>query len=824
MTSLPAASPQEPAPTLSASSELDQWKRVRYIRLVALGLVVLAFATYFNSLSTPFVFDDEPNIGGDMGIRELLPPNWGLLHGRRAVVRISLAINYAIDKQLAAWQGDPEGGLNPAGYHLMNIFIHASAGLVLFGLVRRCLELPKVPEVLRSASLALAGTAAAIWIVHPLNSQAVTYTIQRAESLMGLFFLLTLYCVMRHATASPSQTRWTSRWIWGVLAILFSSLGMSTKEVMITAPVMAMLLEISVLSRLGASSWKQRWWVIPALFLTWGVMYWQGFDDLIPATPASQPSMTDGEFVPGPAVDGPSAGLGISFIKPWQYALTQAGVVLHYFRLAFWPDRLALDYGWPLVISLSKGMYDVIGIGAVGIASLLLWWRRPALGVLMAAVFLILSPTSSFVPIVDMAFEHRMYLPLAALVTFVVLLVHLGLRRIEAPAWAGPALAVVVLALLATRTIVRNFDYRTPEVMWRANAQVRPFNPRVYHNLGGVIAAADPSRMPEAMALYEYAIKLVPDFVEAKNNLGALWVDMGRMDKAMPLLLDAVKAKPRDPEVQYNLGRAYLLGNDVTRAVEHLQQAIKLRPTYAKALNNLGVAYAKTGRFPEAADAFAKAVALMPKQIDMRVNLAMALLSSGRPAEAATEFRRCRELQPGDASIAAKLSGALLASGDLDGAAREIAAAMAINPRHPEVQMNVGTIAYIKGQPAAAIAQLSQALSARPGHPETARRIAWVRATSADASVRNADEAVRMAEFARRSGGGTNSEYLDTLAAAYAAAGKWELAQSVAAEALAAAATEKRAGAVKAIAARAALYQQQQPFVSQGFDEGSLRS
>lgn len=818
MSSLPATSTQELVPSLLASNELDQWKRVRYIRLVALGLVVLAFVTYFNSLSTPFLFDDEPNIGGDMGIRELLPPNWGLLHGRRAVVRISLAINYAIDKQLAAWQGDPEGGLNPAGYHLMNIFIHASAGLVLFGLVRRCLELPRVPEVLRSSSLALSGTAAAIWIAHPLNSQAVTYTIQRTESLMALFYLLTLYCMTRHAIAPEAKTRWP----WGVLAILFCSLGMSTKEVMITAPVMALMLEISVLSRLGASSWKQRWWVVPALFLTWGVMYKQGLDDLITLAPASQPAVT-GEFVPGPAVEGPSAGLGISFIKPWEYALTQAGVVLHYFRLSFWPDRLAMDYGWPLVRSLSQGLLDVLGIGAVGIASLLLWWRRPALGVLMAAIFLILSPTSSFVPIVDMAFEHRMYLPLAALVTFVVLLVHLGLRRIDAPAWAGPALAAVVLALLSTRTIVRNLDYRTPETMWRANIDVRPMNPRVYHNLGGVIAASDPSRMPEAMALYEYAIKLVPEFVEAKNNLGALWVDNGRFDKAMPLLLDAVKAKPRDAEVQYNLGRAYLLGNDVPRAIHHLELAIKLKPGYAKALNNLGVANAKSGRFPEASEAFAKAVAQMPKQLDMRVNLAMALLSSGRPAEAAAEFRKCRELEPGDASIAAKLSGALLASGDLDGAAREVAAAMAINPRHPEVQLNVGSIAYVKGQPAAAIAQWSMALSARPGHPETARRIAWVRATSADASVRNAEEAVRMAEFARRSGGGTNSEYLDTLAAAYASAGRWELAQSVVAEALAAATNEKRPGAVKAIAARAALYQQQQPFVSQGFDAGSLK-
>jgi tetratricopeptide (TPR) repeat protein len=239
-------------------------------------------------------------------------------------------------------------------------------------------------------------------------------------------------------------------------------------------------------------------------------------------------------------------------------------------------------------------------------------------------------------------------------------------------------------------------------------------------------------------------------------------------------------------------------------------------------MNNLGIAMAKSGRYRDAVDAFGNAVALMPKQLDMRGNFATALLSSGRPAEAADEFRKCREIKPDDVTYPAKLSGALLASGDLDGATREIAAAMSMNPRHPEVQMNLGTIAYAKGQPAAAIMQLSMALSTRPGHPETARRIAWIRATSSDASVRNAEEAVRLAEYARRAGGGSASAYLDTLAAAYASAGRWELAQSLASEAVTAATAEGRPGAVKAITARAALYQQKQPYISQGFDEGSL--
>jgi protein O-mannosyl-transferase len=772
MTPLPAPNHEvpssSPTATASPSSSLaidpDLSLRARYVRLVALLLVVLAFAAYFNSLTVPFLFDDEPNIIGDAGIQNFYASIPGLLQGRRGMVRISLALNYAIDKQVAAWQGEPEGGLNPAGYHLMNILIHATAGLALFGLVRRTLELPKVPEGLRGSSVALSGIVAAIWIAHPLNSQAVTYTIQRTESLMGMFYLLTLYCLVRHAIVPAGRMAWP----WGALAILFCSLGMATKEVMVTAPAMALLLELSVLSRLGASSWKRRWWVVPALFLTWGIMYKQGVNDLIMTAPSTQPAdgivpATAAEHLPGPAVEGPSAGLSVTFIKPWEYALTQAGVVLHYLRLSFWPDRLAMDYGWPVTRTIIKGLPDLLGIGAVGISSLVLWWRRPALGVLMAAFFLILSPTSSFVPIVDMVFEHRMYLPLAALVTLAVLLVHLGLRRIEAPAWAGPALVAVVLALLLTRTIVRNNDYRTAEALWRANLDVRPMNPRVYHNLGGVIAAADPARLPEAMALYEIALKLVPDFAEAKNNLGALWVDQGRLDKAMPLLLDAVKVKPRDAEVQYNLGRAYLLGNDLPHAIEHLQLAINLRPNYAKAMNNLGIAMAKSGRYRDAVDAFGNAVALMPKQLDMRGNLATALLSSGRPAEAADEFRKCREIDPVDVTYSAKLSGALLASGDVDGATREIAAAMAINQRHPEVQMNLGTIAYAKGQPTAAITQLSMAMSARPGHPETARRIAWIRATSSDASVRNAEEAVRMAEYARRAGGGSASAYLDTL-------------------------------------------------------------
>ena len=204
--------------------------------LPALVIICVGLYAYHNSLRGPFVFDDVPAIRDNPTIHQLWPP-WQALSPPQAdnpvtarpVVNLSLAVNYAL------------GGLNVWGYHVVNLAIHILGALVLYGVVRRTLLCASLRERYGDEARWLALAVALIWVVHPLQTESVTYLIQRTESLMGLFFLLTLYCVIRGSTSSGRRG-------WYAAAIVCCALGMGSKEVMVVAPLTVLLYDRAFLS------------------------------------------------------------------------------------------------------------------------------------------------------------------------------------------------------------------------------------------------------------------------------------------------------------------------------------------------------------------------------------------------------------------------------------------------------------------------------------------------------------------------------------------------------------------------------------------------
>jgi hypothetical protein len=195
-------------------------------------VIVAGLAVYANSFAGVFVFDDSVHILQNERIRDLsaLPK---VLSGRRPVVDFTLAVNYALDE------------LTVRGYHAVNLAIHIAAALILFGTVRRTLQRKMFLDRFSRSSSWLALVSALIWVVHPLQTQSVTYMIQRAESLMGLFYLLTLYCVIRGVESSRSTA-------WFTLAVCACAAGMGSKAVMVTAPVLVLLY-------VGAGAYTRAW-------------------------------------------------------------------------------------------------------------------------------------------------------------------------------------------------------------------------------------------------------------------------------------------------------------------------------------------------------------------------------------------------------------------------------------------------------------------------------------------------------------------------------------------------------------------------------------
>lgn len=392
----------------------------------AIALLLMAGAVaYTGAVNTGFVFDDLVWISANPQITD--PAEYLRTSGDRSLVALSVVANHRL------------GGLNPLGYHAFNVAVHLAAGLTLFALLARVLALPRWGGRFAGRETHLAFAAALLWTVHPLNTQAVTYVIQRAESMMGLFYLLTFYCWTRAATG-PRPLLWQALAGGSFLASCFC------KEVAVTLPPVLLLYDRLFL----AASWKQvfaRWRGYLLLAGVWALKLY---------------------FVLGSAFGGATevgVGFGLRTITKTQYALTQTEVILHYLRLAVWPVGQSADYnGWPVATSFADVWPSAVGLGGILLASAALLYLRPRVGFLAAWFFLILAPTSSVMPIIDVAFEHRMYLSLAAVAVGVVLLGDLALQSWPAARgrWrlVGGAGVLVAAALLGRQALERHPVYR----------------------------------------------------------------------------------------------------------------------------------------------------------------------------------------------------------------------------------------------------------------------------------------------------------------------------------------------------------------------------
>ncbi len=376
--------------------------------LTACALVVLAgLLAYSNSFGGVFLFDDLQSIVENPEIRTFarVDSATGGFH-RRLVGQRSFALSYAL------------GELEVAGYHAFNLTVHLVAGLLLFGMVRRTLLLGSPEGEYARAARPLAFAVALIWVVHPLQTQGVTYIVQRLESMMAMFYLACLYGTLRGSQSSRS-------WPWYVAAVVACSLGIGTKEVMTTAPLTVLIYDRVFLANSWQEVFRRRWGVyigfLPATLLLVASVVWM-------------PSQTDLL----------SAGFAYEHVTSIQYLGSQGGVVLHYLRLAIWPSQLCLDYLWQVASRPVEVYPACAAVAALLAVSLIALRYRPRLGFLGVAFFVILAPTSSVMPIADLAVEHRMYLPLAPLVVLAVLggyaLVGRMLRDELLQKWVGAVL------------------------------------------------------------------------------------------------------------------------------------------------------------------------------------------------------------------------------------------------------------------------------------------------------------------------------------------------------------------------------------------------
>jgi cytochrome c-type biogenesis protein CcmH/NrfG len=578
-------------------------------------LVLAAAGVSWSGLNGSFVLDDIRHVLNNPSITDLGDPGRVLTGSRRPLVNLTLAINYAA------------GTFDVAPYHMTNIFIHVLATMACFLFLRESCRLAGGTS---NTALMIAFTGALLWSVHPLQTQSVTYIIQRGESMMGLFYLLAMFTFVRGLrmtgmsgmsgmsgiTGMTDTSTRRCAWPWYLACVLCIVLGLLCKAVIVTAPVMMVVIDRCLRRDSFAHMLRSRWPVYAGAFATWLVLFPLG--------------IAAGVFDTTPEGSA-TVGFGYTGISPMQYLITQSLVIMHYLGLCIWPFPLVIDYGWPPA-TFGEAWGAMLILGALLLATVIAIARRSWWGAIGGWFFIVLAPTSSFVPIADLAFEHRMYLPLLSVVIIGVLAVRyvtvvIFSARDSAQTMrraVGATILTVVAGALAVRTWNRNADYATPSVLWSDAVGWNPNHLRGWVMLGN--SHFIEINGPGAQAAYETATQLAPEragvqpddslYLDAWVGLATVLDGTGQMRPAMEAYEEVLRRNPDHLKINRRLAALRQAEGRPAEAILRLEKVRELDPADIAARMELGNLYATTGDFERAYVVYVEVMTLQPNNVE----------------------------------------------------------------------------------------------------------------------------------------------------------------------------------------------------------------
>jgi len=713
-------------------------KGSRLSRSVRIGIVAMIVATlvaFFPAIRAPFAFDDVGSIPGNPTIEHVFPLSTSLNPPPRLAVSGRPAVNLtlAIDRALSASLGldHPDAESRTLVYRMTNLLLHVLCGLLLFGVVRRTMSLAALGAWANANAETVALVSTALWLVHPIQTEAVDYVIQRTELLVSACYLATLYASIRAWDAPPARRR-TAWMIGGVAAC---GVGMASKEVMVTAPFV-----VAIYDRVfRVSSWRelandraQRWF----------------YGGLV-ATLALLVALIAG----GGRADSVGFGLGL----PWyRYLYSQGWAIAHYLQLLVWPTDLRFDYGSAPVDGIG-GLVGGLIILTAGVGTIVLairqqrWW----LAFLAIWFFAIIAPSSSVIPIrTEIAAERRVYLACAAVIVGAVVAARYALRSRPRFFIGGSA---AVAALLFVVTVRRSALYANPEGLWRDAVAKQPENPRAYDNLAAVIYKKDRGRAGEADSLWTRAIALDSTYMPAFSNLAQVRVDEGRISEARALLEHALRINPDYVDATKRLGGLLAAQGD-TKSIAYLERMASSPDTTDELFVALGQAYVDANRLDDAAVALRRALALNPRRADAaallggllaqrgatvdalpylasavangdRNPMTFALLSLGyaqerRIEESVSAASQAATLGGSNAQVYMTIGRAMMDLGRADEADAYLTEATRLAPNDPEAITRLGLLRAAKGEMGPAVELFRRALRVSPGYPPAVQALA----------------------------------------------------------------------------------------------------
>jgi tetratricopeptide (TPR) repeat protein len=628
-------------------------------------IAVLGLLAYGNTFQGDFQFDDIDNIAENPLVRDfsfsLFPsaartfPGYDMFRSRR-VGYLTFALNYKAH------------GLDVTGYHGTNLLIHITNSLLVYALVILTFKTPALSRSMHQRNVRLiALMASALFVAHPVQTQAVTYIVQRLASLACMFSLASLIFYIRFRLSGVPVVRLMHY----VLCVVAAVLAMKTKETAFTLPLVIILYEFLFFR--GNAARRLVHLAPVALTLV-----------IIPLTLLETGSSLQDLFRSAGEETRLETGM-----ERTTYLVTQFRVMVTYLRLLLLPVNQNVDYDYPLYDSLFHvhvlaSCMVLAGLLAFGVYALRRSGKRDAslrlVGFGVFWFFITLSVESSIIPIRDVIFEHRLYLPAAGLFmalgtgAFSVVAAMEGAKKRSAVVCLLAALPV----LFGVTTYTRNAVWETAVSLWEDGQSKSPLKARVHNNLA--VGYRKSGSTGRAIEHYRVALELKPDYAEAHNNLGVAYESRG----------------------------------DVDGAIGHYEAAVRLRPAFAAAHNNLGNAYTTRGLTEKALAHYRIAVSLHPTFPDFRYNLALFLHRSGSTDEALPHYRAALSAKPHFPEVHNSLGIVYKEKGMYDRAMGHYRMALRQDPSYAEAHVNLANIHFFLGQFDEAIEHYRTALELDP--------------------------------------------------------------------------------------------------------------
>ena len=588
--------------------------------LVPVLIALITFAAFLPALQNQFVnWDDKDNFLDNPHYRGLgwthLRWMWTTHLGHYIPLTwMTLGLDYLL------W------GMNPVGYHLTNLLLHAANAVVFFFVVRRILTLALPSPSERGHALAVsAGFAALVFAIHPLRVESVAWVTERRDVLSGLFYLVAILLYLR-ACERGARGR---GWYWLSVAVFVGAL--LSKSMVVNLPVVLVILDVYPLRRLGGSiGWRSE----PARRV-----YVEKIPFVLLAAAASAIAVMAQSSVHAVAS---LAQLSV----PGRVAISTYGLSFYLWKMVV-PVNLSPVYElrppvnpWATPFLLSYGV--VLALTAIALA---LRRRVPGLPAAWVAYIVVLLPVLGiFQSGPQIAADRYTYLAglgWAILAGAGLLSCWRSSRRSKTgtPAtWLLAGIAFCVVVGLGVLTWNQVHVWHDSEKLWSHAVAIDPGSAVGEYSRGLVLAQQ--GKLTEAMEHYQTALRINPDYADAHNNVGAVLADQGRLAEAIEHYREALRLKPDYADAHYNWGNALAQQGKPAEAIEHYRQALRIKPDDALSHTNWGVELAQQGKLAEAIDHFREALRIKPDDALAHRNLGLALTQQGKPAEAFEHFQQ----------------------------------------------------------------------------------------------------------------------------------------------------------------------------------------